>query len=512
MVLTNPDTATLGPIVWTSLALLLCSYAVSWLLRRSGKPLDLPQVDCRRMTGNKETLQECFEKYAKKDEIFKIRLSHHDIVMLPPKLINEVKNLPEDKVSFSREIYERFNGRWTGVGKISEGFVQTIGRDLTRHTGRVISDMVSEFGDYIMPVELGNSKDWVAFAALPKCLRIVALITGRSFIGLPSSRDERWVQLIISHTRQAFGAGVELWRYPSWIRNIIAPFTKCIRDVRANQKLTEDIVRPRVEERVELLQNLKSGKAKPDDPLQWLMNNTPEKATDIAFQAKQQLGLSLASIHTTGNLLTQCFLDLAAYSEYQQILRKEILEVLEEQGSNNITKQTITKLRKLDSFVREVQRFAPSSLVSVNRLITAPEGITLTNGFHLPHGAFIATPAGQVAMDRDLWEHPTKFDGLRFDKLRSIPGNENKYQFVTTNTEHILFGYGTHACPGRFFASNEIKIVLMYMVLNYDLRLEGGQDRPPNRHMGIQVAPDPTAKVEARKRANDAMLVATKET
>lgn len=62
MVLTNPDTATLGPIVWTSLALLLCSYAVSWLLRRSGKPLDLPQVDCRRMTGNKETLQECFEK------------------------------------------------------------------------------------------------------------------------------------------------------------------------------------------------------------------------------------------------------------------------------------------------------------------------------------------------------------------------------------------------------------------------------------------------------------------
>lgn len=266
--------------------------------------------------------------------------------MLPPKLINEVKNLPEDKVSFSREIYERFNGRWTGVGKISEGFVQTIGRDLTRHTGRVISDMVSEFGDYIMPVELGNSKDWVAFAALPKCLRIVALITGRSFIGLPSSRDER-VSVpsfkfqncdlcrcrdtdrysgsssctfeqeqhrvgtdvrSISHTRQAFGAGVELWRYPSWIRNIIAPFTKCIRDVRANQKLTEDIVRPRVEERVELLQNLKSGQAKPDDPLQWLMNNTPEKATDIAFQAKQQLGLSLASIHTTGNLVCHLLL------------------------------------------------------------------------------------------------------------------------------------------------------------------------------------------------------------
>lgn len=163
-------------------------------------------------------------------------------------------------------------------------------------------------------------------------------------------------------------------------------------------------------------------------------------------------------------------------------------------------------MRKLDSFIRESQRFAPVSLIGFNRLVTAKEGVTLSTGYHIPGGSFLAVPSAQVAMDPDLWENPTQFDGLRFDKLRSIPGNENKYQLVTVNPEHILFGQGTQACPGRFFASNEIKVILIYTVLNYDLKLEDGCQRPANRYGGIQISPDPTAKVCFRKRDNDIVL------
>ena len=36
------------------------------------------------------------------------------------------------------------------------------------------------------------------------------------------------------------------------------------------------------------------------------------------------------------------------------------------------------------------------------------------------------------------------------------------------------FGYGEHACPGRFFASNEMKVALSFLLLNYDWKAGSG--------------------------------------
>jgi len=44
-----------------------------------------------------------------------------------------------------------------------------------------------------------------------------------------------------------------------------------------------------------------------------------------------------------------------------------------------------------------------------------------------------------------MFENPDEFDMFRFEKLRSKPGNENKYQFATTSLENLAFGHGPHA-------------------------------------------------------------------
>lgn len=80
------------------------------------------------------------------------------------------------------------------------------------------------------------------------------------------------------------------------------------------------------------------------------------------------------------------------------------------------------------------------------------------------------------------------------------------------------FGYGKHgkpplktiyapielmfvtACPGRFFASNEIKAMLAHIVLNYDVKAEVEGVRPPNLGFGAQELPNRDAKVLFRKR------------
>lgn len=157
--------------------------------------------------------------------------------------------------------------------------------------------------------------------------------------------------------------------------------------------------------------------------------------------------------------------------------------------------------------MRESQRVTPDSLISQNRKITAPHGITLSNSLHIPEGIFVTAPSGQLCRDPTVHDNPDQFDGLRFYRLRQKPGNESKHQFVTTNSQNLIFGHGKHACPGRFFASNEIKIFLLYTLLNYEMRLPDGKtERPTNIMRGVTCMPDPTVEIEFRKRSSEVKL------
>lgn len=62
------------------------------------------------------------------------------------------------------------------------------------------------------------------------------------------------------------------------------------------------------------------------------------------------------------------------------------------------------------------------------------------------------------------------------------------------------FGYGRHACPGRFFAANQIKHMLAHILLEYDIRMPGGAtERYNNVSVGISSIPDPTKAIEFRR-------------
>lgn len=54
--------------------------------------------------------------------------------------------------------------------------------------------------------------------------------------------------------------------------------------------------------------------------------------------------------------------------------------------------------------------------------------IKLSNGIILPKGTHIGVAAGANALDSQYFDKPDEFDGFRFEKLRALPGNDNKYQ------------------------------------------------------------------------------------
>lgn len=106
-----------------------------------------------------------------------------------------------------------------------------------------------------------------------------------------------------------------------------------------------------------------------------------------------------------------------------------------------------------------------------------------------------------INQDPAIYPDPKTFDPFRFSKLREIPGNELKYQHTSTGMDNINFGHGIWACPGRFFANAEIKVILAHLLLRYDIKLKPGTQKPGQVHYGLAILPDASAEIlfKARK-------------
>ena len=101
--------------------------------------------------------------------------------------------------------------------------------------------------------------------------------------------------------------------------------------------------------------------SKPNDMLQWLEDALKGDDAKPERMVDRQLGMSFAAIHTTTNHLTNVIYDLAArWNEYMPELRAELEGVLAA-SDGTWKKTTLTKLSKMDSFMKESQRLNPPS-------------------------------------------------------------------------------------------------------------------------------------------------------
>ena len=139
----------------------------------------------------------------------------------------------------------------------------------------------------------------------------------------------------------------------------------------------------------------------------------------------------------------------------------------------------------------------------VNRV--AEETFSLFNSTVILKGATLGVPTMR-AYGPAVYEDPKKFDGHRFYNLSQQSGGATKYQFVSTSNDHIVFGHGKYACPRQLFASNEVKIILVHLLMKYDLKFPYGKtDGPKAMEMGADLLPDPNMKILIRSRTNVVM-------
>lgn len=68
--------------------------------------------------------------------------------------------------------------------------------------------------------------------------------------------------------------------------------------------------------------------------------------------------------------------------------------------------------------------------------------------------------------------------------------------------KHVLMRISS---PGRFFAAFELKAMLAYAILHYDLKLEG-TTRPANRWYALSIFPPSDARLLVKRRVLDPKL------
>ena len=133
--------------------------------------------------------------------------------------------------------------------------------------------------------------------------------------------------------------------------------------------------------------------------------------------------------------------------------------------------------------------------VTFERVVT--EDFKLSDGFVIPANTTIGVPTQAITMNPDfIPNNPEKYDAFRFAKLRESDASQaGKAQYVASNPTNMSFGFGRHACPGRFFAANEIKALMVYLLVNYDMKFPEGQKRPESLQFETQYLPSHDQKV-----------------
>ncbi|KAL4892150.1 cytochrome P450 [Aspergillus ambiguus] len=437
-----------------------------------------------------------------KSSVFRVLSDNGIKTVLHPKYANDIRSHPG--LSFGTAIQKEFHSEIPGFEPFKTGtsadqvFQYAVRTKLTQSLGNVTEPLSSETA-MVLDKFWTNNTEWHDINLRTAVLGMVAQLSSRVFLGDKICRNPDWLRITVDYTVDSFVAAQELRLWPKPLRSFVANLLPSCRKIRDELQEAKDIITPVLEERRKAKEAVLREGRTPEryvDALQWMEESAQGRPYEPAVA---QLSFSLAAIHTTSDMLTQVLLDLCGKDDLISELREEVITVIREEGWK---KTTLYKLKLMDSVLKESQRLKPIGIATMRRY--ASEDIKLSDGTIIKKGSNLLVSNSRM-WDPNVYADPETFDPYRFLKLRETPGHETSAQVASPSPDHMGFGFGKHACPGRFFAVNEVKIALCHILLKYDIRLPDGYT-PKKRESGVSLNVDPFAKLSVRRRQEEISL------
>ncbi|KAL2860080.1 cytochrome P450 [Aspergillus pseudodeflectus] len=462
---------------------------------RAGSELLWTNARKRFQRGARDIFKAAFAQHP---DAFYIMTDTDVELILDSKYAPEVRNDPRFDIGKYNE--DMFHGTIAGFEMFEDDhvlervFVETVRNKLTRAIGKFVKPISLEAADGLQEYWTDET-EWHSLPLHQSVLRTIAKQSSRVFQGAPLCYNPDWLRITVNHTVTFFEAAESLKVWPHPLRPLAAKVLPLCRKLRAEAEEARRIIAPVLEERLErvrakMAQEKNSAarmtglEEEGDDEGDGNMIEWAEETANGAIYdaALLQMKVSLASIHTTSDLVSQTLFNLCSRPELVEDLRKEVIEVIGQQGW---VKPALYQLKLMDSVLKETQRLKPISIGTMVRTTTSP--VTFSDGLQVPRNTRTLVSCHNMWTD-SVHSNPEEFDGYRFLKLRRLPGQENWTQLVSTSNKHLGFGHGMHACPGRFFAATTAKVLIAHVVLKYDLKLLDGHRPDIIEHGAAQYA------------------------
>ncbi|MCJ1333668.1 hypothetical protein MMC10_010368 [Thelotrema lepadinum] len=444
----------------------------------------------RYRTDAKKMLQEGYTNYKRKP--FYVPTLEGDKLMVPPHFVDELKNLPDEQTDAAEPVFQAFESRYTLLASRELLHRRTIRNHLYQNIDSQKEDLLDETRASIRDT-VGPCQAWTEVSIAECMIQTIARVSMRALGGLELSRNQAWIKATIGSTDDAVLGAQRIKVWPSLLKPLVARYIPEISRCKQHYEDARKIIVPILEAR-EHIPELQ----RPNDFLTWMTDEAKGSEKDKTFLADMTLNISFTALFTSTAAVLQLLYDLCSMPEYIEPLREEIRSIQEQYGK--LDRVAIGQLYKLDSFMKESQRFNPLVLVTFTRWIWKDIRV---GDFLIPASTNIGCPAQAMLMDSDMYPDPSRFDGFRFSKLRSQPNldpaESASLQWAAATLNNMPFGYGRVSCPGRQFASMEIKMIVIELLMQYDFApLE---HRPESLCHDANVLPDRSVKLSMRMRA-----------
>ncbi|TFB02692.1 Cytochrome P450 monooxygenase paxP [Trichoderma ghanense] len=477
-------------------------------------------------------IRDGYDKFGKKGMPFIVRapLSHPPKVVLPRDQLAWLFNLDDNILStydaHNAVLYSEYNflGRRLAYDPFPN---RVMHKYLARHLSAVIPNVDDEI-QHAVDTALGKDTDnWKSIKLWNLWLEIVPHVTNRLLIGPEMCRNKQFLDGMVNFTNDVVRNGLLLQLFPKVLHPIFGRLFSISNYIHWRSSNAQ--AQPVIQKRLDAMMKKAAGDADykdytpPEDFITWLIRQALlEQKTfelDPVVISKRLLPVEFAAIHTTvltGQLWMQDLLTSDPETGILAILCAEV--TANKPSSGPWTKAAISNLVRLDSSIRESQRVSNFSATLIERTVVAENGLHNPDlGWTLPKGSFVTVNLEGTHHDQDLYSDPHSYDPLRYSRLREAwdakSDQEKKRDadegtkirglgMVTTSAQHLAFGHGRHACPGRFFVAHELKLIMAHILLNYDIKLVGKV--PEKVWLGGTIMPHLKAEIQVRRKKTQA--------
>lgn len=188
------------------------------------------------------------------------------------------------------------------------------------------------------------------------------------------------------------------------------------------------------------------------------------------------LGLLWASLANTIPAMFWAMYYLLQHPEAMEVLRDEIDSFLQSTGqkkgpgiSVHFTREQLDSLVCLESAILEVLRLCSYSSI-IREVQEDMDFSSESRSYRLRKGDFVAVFPPMIHNDPEVFDAPKDF---RFDRF--VEDGKKKTTFFKGGKKLksyiIPFGLGTSKCPGRYFAINEMKLLVIILLTYFDLEV-----------------------------------------